>query len=65
MTVHLQVENTRRCCLAVTRGEVDIAIVGGSIPHDLQHLLQARDLAAHILAVTTGLLYQIPMPFLL
>ena len=41
MTVHLQVENTRRCCLAVSRGEVDIAIVGGSIPHDLRHLLQA------------------------
>ena len=42
VTVQLQVENTRRCCQAVTRGHVDIAIVGGEIPHDLAHLLQAR-----------------------
>ena len=38
--MQLQVENTRRCCQAVTRGHVDIAIVGGEIPHDLAHLLQ-------------------------
>ncbi len=40
VTVQLQVENTRRCCQAVTRGHVDIAVVGGEIPHDLAHLLQ-------------------------
>jgi DNA-binding transcriptional LysR family regulator len=38
--VHLQVENTRRCCAAVARGEVNIAIVGGEIPRELEHLLQ-------------------------
>ena len=38
--MQLQVENTRRCCQAVTRGHVDIAVVGGEIPHDLAHLLQ-------------------------
>ena len=40
VSVHLQVENTRRCCLAVSRGECDLAIVGGEIPCDLDHLLQ-------------------------
>ena len=38
--MQLQVENTRRCCQAVTRGHVDIAVVGGEFPHDLAHLLQ-------------------------
>ena len=37
--VHLVVENTRRCCQAVSRGELDFAVVGGKIPADLQHLL--------------------------
>ena len=37
--VHLVVENTRRCCQAVSRGELDFAVVGGKIPVDLQHLL--------------------------
>ena len=41
VAVHLQVENTRRCCLAVTRGECDLAIVGGEMPCDMDHLLQA------------------------
>jgi hypothetical protein len=40
VVVHLQVENTRRCCAAVARGEVNIAIVGGEIPRELEHLLQ-------------------------
>lgn len=40
--VHLQVENTRRCCAAVARGEVNIAIVGGEIPRELEHLLQVH-----------------------
>lgn len=38
--VHLQVENTRRCCAAVARGEVNIGIVGGDVPRELEHLLQ-------------------------
>jgi len=33
------VENTRRCCQAVSRGELDFAVVGGKIPTDLQPLL--------------------------
>jgi hypothetical protein len=40
--VHLQVENTRRCCGAVARGEADLALVGGVMPPDLEHLLQVR-----------------------
>ncbi|BDA41067.1 probable ruBisCO transcriptional regulator [Coccomyxa sp. Obi] len=40
--VHLQVENTRRCCAAVARGEVNIGLVGGDIPRELEHLLQVR-----------------------
>ncbi|KAK9916423.1 hypothetical protein WJX75_002429 [Coccomyxa subellipsoidea] len=40
--VHLQVENTRRCCAAVARGEVNIGIVGGNVPRELEHLLQVR-----------------------
>lgn len=42
VAVHLQVENTRRCCGAVARGEADLALVGGVMPPDLEHLLQAR-----------------------
>ncbi|CAK0737405.1 hypothetical protein CVIRNUC_000907 [Coccomyxa viridis] len=40
--VHLLVENTRRCCAAVARGEVNLAIVGGDIPRELEHLIQVR-----------------------
>lgn len=40
--MHLQVENTRRCCAAVARGEVNIAIVGGEVPKELEHLIQVR-----------------------
>jgi DNA-binding transcriptional LysR family regulator len=42
VAVHLQVENTRRCCGAVARGEADLALVGGVMPPDLEHLLQVR-----------------------
>ena len=44
--VHLQVENTRACCAAVAAGEANIAIVGGEVPRELEHLLQARGLVA-------------------
>ncbi|KAK9823685.1 hypothetical protein WJX72_004627 [[Myrmecia] bisecta] len=40
IVINLQVENTRRCCLSVSRGELDIAVVGGAIPGDLEHILQ-------------------------
>ena len=42
--MHMQVENTRRCCLAVSRGEVDLAVVGGQVPIDLEHILQVIQL---------------------
>lgn len=38
--MHLQVENTRACCAAVAAGEANIAIVGGEVPRELEHLLQ-------------------------
>ena len=40
--MHLQVENTRACCAAVAAGEANIAIVGGEVPRELEHLLQVR-----------------------
>ena len=46
--MHLLVENTRRCCAAVARGEVNLAIVGGDIPRELEHLIQVcRQLLGH------------------
>ena len=38
--MQLQVDNTTRCCQAVTNGDVDIAVVGGAIPSALEHLVQ-------------------------
>ena len=40
VSVQLQVDNTRRCCQAVVDGHVDVAVVGGVIPSDLEHLIQ-------------------------
>lgn len=51
----LQVENTARCCGAVSRGEVDVAVVGGTIPADLEHLLQV------LLAVTHTASTRVPV----
>ena len=39
VSINLVVENTRRCCQAVARGELDFAVVGGQIPPDVKHLL--------------------------
>lgn len=39
VNINLVVENTRRCCQAVARGDLDFAVVGGKVPSDLQHLL--------------------------
>lgn len=56
--MQLQVENTARCCAAVSRGEVDVAVVGGQIPANLEHLLQARppSLKKHAIRVISGVL---------
>ena len=43
--VSLQVENTRRCCAAVARGEAVAAVVGGAVPAELEHLLSVRPFA--------------------
>lgn len=40
VTVTLQVEQSRRACDAVARGEADCAIIGGDIPEDLESILQ-------------------------
>ncbi len=45
--VNLQVENTRACCAAVAAGEANIAIVGGEVPRELEHLLQACPFLGH------------------
>jgi len=53
VTVTLQVENTARCCGAVSRGEVDVAVVGGAIPADLEHLLQVLLAVTHTASTLT------------
>ena len=40
VTVTLQVEQSRRACDAVARGEADCAIIGGDVPEDLAPVLQ-------------------------
>ncbi len=38
----LAVENSRRACDAVARGDADCAIIGGEVPAELADALQAR-----------------------
>ena len=45
VAMQLAVENTRRCCAAVARGEADIALVGGEVPADLAKLLRIEEYA--------------------
>ena len=45
VALQLAVENTRRCCAAVARGEADIALVGGEVPADLAKLLRVEEYA--------------------
>ena len=40
VTVTLQVEQSRRACDAVARGEADCAIIGGEVPDELADVLQ-------------------------
>ena len=49
--MHLLVENTRRCCAAVARGEVNLAIVGGDIPRELEHLIQVCSVESIIVLI--------------
>ena len=45
VALQLSVENTRRCCAAVARGEADLALVGGEVPADLARLLRVEEYA--------------------
>jgi DNA-binding transcriptional LysR family regulator len=40
VTVTLQVDQSRRACDAVARGEADCAIIGGDVPEELTSMLQ-------------------------
>lgn len=44
VTVTLAVENSRRACDAVARGEADCALIGGEVPRDLADALQVQTL---------------------
>ena len=47
VNINLVVENTRRCCQAVARGDLDFAVVGGKVPSDLLHILLVQILPCH------------------
>lgn len=47
VNINLVVENTRRCCQAVARGDLDFAVVGGKVPSDLLHILLVQNLLCH------------------
>lgn len=51
VSVHLQVDSTRQVCRAVARGELDVALVGGEVPSDLQSRVLVR--ARAMLPVST------------
>jgi len=55
VAIQLQIHSTRRTCWAVANGQVDLAIIGGSVPPELQDSLEvipyAEDEMALILAV--------------
>ena len=40
VSVHLQVHSTRRTCWSVVNGQVDMAIIGGEVPLELQSTLE-------------------------
>lgn len=56
INVQLQVHSTRRVAWAVANGQIDIAIVGGEIPHELKDVLRkipyAEDELALILPIS-------------
>ena len=42
VTVTLAVENSRRACDAVARGDADAAIIGGEVPQELASQLEVQ-----------------------
>ena len=51
VSVQLQVHSTRRTGWSVANGQIDLAIIGGQLPGDLEHLLQVIPYATDELAL--------------
>nr|YP_010338476.1 LysR transcriptional regulator [Rhodaphanes brevistipitata]UNJ18426.1 LysR transcriptional regulator [Rhodaphanes brevistipitata] len=51
VAVQLQVHSTRRISWSVANGQVDLAVIGGEIPHELQDTLQVTSYAEDELAL--------------
>ena len=51
VSVQLQVHSTRRTCWSVANGQIDLAIIGGQLPSDLENLLQVIPYATDELAL--------------
>lgn len=51
ITVELQVYSTRRICWGVANGQIDLAVVGGEIPIDLENVLEIISYAEDELAL--------------
>lgn len=51
VTVQLQVHSTRRISWSVANGQVDIAVIGGEVPSELQEILQITSYAEDELAL--------------
>ena len=51
ITVELQVHSTRRISWAVANGQIDLAIVGGEVPKELNNVLQVTSYAEDELAL--------------
>ena len=51
VSVQLQVHSTRRTGWSVANGQIDLAIIGGKLPSDLEHLLQVIPYATDELAL--------------
>ena len=57
VAVQLQVHSTRRTAWSVTNGQVDLAIIGGELPAELQESLQAISYAEDELALILPVLH--------
>jgi len=51
VTLELQVHSTRKIAWGVANGRVDLAIVGGEVPQELQHILEITSYAEDELAL--------------
>ena len=55
VSVQLQVHSTRRTGWSVANGQIDLAIIGGQLPGDLENLLQVIPYATDELALVLPL----------